>query len=400
MPDIQFIAYQLQTAAEGNTNRQRYPGLTNQKKDIEFRCKIMADAIDEASDHQRIVHSATKLFVAPEFFFRGGTGGVYNIENVSYINETMDKYLALPKYKKWIFVLGTALAVMPSIKSHTATAEPSGGSNPEIVNIALVRKGGVKISVKYGVNDKNKLRPDDSLIVYKEYVSAIDFLGQHFGDTNAFYGNPGTAGKANVSGSEKTLRPTSGARPTNLVTNLDVPNIHGQKRVWQPSVKLRAFILSKYNKGKITDKERDRLFNMLVPYTISEESKTGLGGGTNFKMGGFSFVLEICLDHLQRRALSSVNQLVDIHVVSSCGMSPKYALVKVGGYHFLVDGIAHDAGCVSLLKRTSSGFDSINSLASIPMHNSSRWKRHLGSGTNLFQAGRGTIYIFPKDSIS
>jgi len=164
----------------------------------------MADAVEAADKSSRIDSMATKIFVAPEFFFRGGTAGVYDAENVSLVNETMDRYVADPKYTKWIFVLGTTLAVMPG-----------GGNNAEIMNIAIVRKGGKKI-VKSNreVQKTDHLTADDTLMVYKEYVSAIDFLGTYFGDSNHFHGDPATAGKANIMGQQKILQPASGARPT------------------------------------------------------------------------------------------------------------------------------------------------------------------------------------------
>jgi len=390
MANVQFIAYQLQTAAEGNTNRQRYPGLSDQKRDIEARCKIMADAVEAADKSSRIDSMATKIFVAPEFFFRGGTAGVYDAENVSLVNETMDRYVADPKYTKWIFVLGTTLAVMPG-----------GGNNAEIMNIAIVRKGGKKI-VKSNreVQKTDHLTADDTLMVYKEYVSAIDFLGTYFGDSNHFHGDPATAGKANIMGQQKILQPASGARPTGYVGHPSAPNLHAAGHVWRPSVKLRAFILDKFNKGLITSKERDRLFNMNVQYTTSEQSPTGLGGGTNFSIGGLKFVLEICLDHLQHRAEGTVNPAtVDIHLVTSCGMDPNYGHVKIGGYFFLVDGITHRRLKVTLCQRTATGWSYVDPVATLPMTDSSRWKNHTGQGLNLFQQGKGTVYVFPKVTI-
>lgn len=390
MANVQFIAYQLQTAAEGNTNRQRYPGLSDQKRDIEYRCKIMADAIEAAAKSHRIDSMATKIFVAPEFFFRGGTAGVYDAENVSYVNETMDRYVAGSKYAKWIFVLGTTLAAMPG-----------GGNNPEIMNIAIMRKGGKKIVKKKSeVLKSDHLTADDTLLVYKEYVSAVDFFGPYYANSANFHGNQPTAGTANVMGAQKRLRPTSGARPSGHVKHSDAPNVHGQNHVWKPSIGLKNLILDKFKKKLINAKERNRLLSP-VPYTTSEKSRTGLGGGTNFTMGGLSFVLEICLDHVQERAKGTVNRdSVDIHIVTSCGMDLNYLWVKPGGYFFLVDGMEHDIDRVVLAKKTPGGYDPVNATATLPMTDTSRWKNHVGEGKNLFQAGKGTVYVFPKVTIA
>lgn len=391
MTSVQFIAYQLKTAAEGNTNRQRYPGLNDQKSDIEYRCKIMADAIVATAKDPNINTMATKIFVAPEFFYRGGTGGVYDAENVSYVNETMDAYLADAKYARWIFVLGSTLAAMPG-----------GGNEPEIMNICIVRKGGTKIvKSKKEVLTTDRFTPDDTRLIYKEYVSAVDFFGPYFGISSDFHSNAATAGTANVQGAQKRLRPTSGARPSIYVSHQETPNLHGDNHNWKPSVKFRAYILEKFNKGLITQQERDRLFNMNVNYTTSEQSPTGLGGGTNFSMGGLSFVLEICLDHVQRRAKATVAaNTVDIHLVTSCGMSEVYKHVKPGGCFFLVDGMEHHPDRVSLQhNKIGTGWATINVKATIPMTQPSRWTHHMGNGKNLFQAGKGTVYVFPNLSI-
>lgn len=383
MAKVQFIGYQIQTAAKGNVAelraRQKYPGLADQKNDIDARCRVLADAIECAAKNFHLDREALKVFVAPEFFFRGGTGGVYDIENVSLIAEKMDNWLSMDAYKKWIFVLGSALAVMP------------GGPPREILNAALVRRGGIKVTGK-NVN----VGAGDSVVVYKEYISAVDFLGQYFGDKNAFLETQATAGLANIQGSEQRLIPVSGSRPKDAATvlsNPDAPNIHGANRTF-PSAKFTARVLELLMKGKITAADRDRL---LTPrsYTTSEKSASGLGGGINFTMAGLNFILEVCLDHAQGRAYHSLDaSTIDIHLVSSCGMAYCYQHVKAGGYFFLVDGAIHHRSRIDL--RKSDGGRIYQIVSAIDMTNSSNWKNFLGPATNLFQEGRGTVYIYPK----
>jgi hypothetical protein len=184
------------------------------------------------------------------------------------------------------------------------------------------------------------------------------------------------------------------------VGHFDLPNEQEQMRTWTPSVKFRAFILKKFAEGKITAQEKDRLFTPRT-YTTSETSLTGLGGGTNFTMGGLNFVLEVCLDHLEKRALGTVNPAtVDVHMVSSCGMNPKYQLNKRGGYFFQVDGIAHRLNLVWLISfKPAQPRTRVSSVGKVDMTNSVNWRRHMSAGTNLFQKGKGTVYVFPKVDI-
>lgn len=391
MGSLQFIGYQLQTAVARPTNRRLYPGLRLQKDDIEVRCQVMADAIFAAASHRRVDPTAQKVFVAPEFFFRGGQNGAYEIENISYINERMDYYLGGKSFQNWIFVLGTALAAMP---------REAGSNVTETLNISIVRKGGVQVSGK-----SSTLKSSDTLLVYKEYVSAIDFCGRFFGDTTNFYSgrNPGLV---SLQGQEKFLASTSGSRqrvlerpafvrpPNRLGDREHVPasgaNLPEHQYTWRPSPQLRQFLTNKFYSRQITYQELERLLRP-KQYTTSEYSRTGLGGGTNFSMSGWRFSLEICLDHLQKRAASAIPP--DIHLVSSCGMDPKYTVAKRNGFFFLVDGISHSSNKVTLFWNGHRG-QYLKPIDSIPMTNSRFWKFRPDNAMLLFESGRGTVHIF------
>ncbi|WP_428263320.1 hypothetical protein [Haliangium sp.] len=381
MAKLQFIGYQIQTAAEGDTKRRDYPGLTDPRRDIEARCKIMVDAIEAAAASSAYRHVARKIFVAPEFYFRGGRDGAYEIEQVSYVNEVLDGYLSATKYARWIFVLGTALGRMPS----------DGSGRREIINVALVRKGGVKVT-------STGTDANDSLLVYKEYVSAIDFLGPFFGRGNKWFDHATRAGTASLGGAYKRIAGTSGSRSSGNIVAKGRPNLHGQHRTYKPSGKFRFEVNKKAIEGKITPEERDRWL-ATVDYTTSETSQSGLGGGTNFTMDGMQFVLEICLDHAEERAKNTIPANdVDLHVITSCGMTPSYQWVRTGGYQFAVDGIDDDEDLVWLARKTGSGQVDIDPADTIDMADSGRWRKFSGSGQHLFQGGRGTVLVFPPQN--
>ena len=377
---IQYIAYQIQTAAKGNLSRTAYPGLSNESSDIQARAKIMLDAIEAAAASPYINSMATKLFMAPEFFFRGGRGGAYAIARISEINKFFDTYLDASKYKKWIFVLGTTIGRMP---------QHSDGKQ-EILNIAIVRKGGVKVT-------STSLSSKDSILVYKEYVSAIDYLGQFFGDGAEFMWSSVNAGKANVGGEERRLIPTSGSRPTAKVKSPDTPNLVSQAKKWTPSLSLQLQVQAKVVRGEITKGERDAILTP-VDYTISETSASGLGGGILFDMDGIRFVLEVCLDHGQKRAQGAcAANDSDVHLITSCGMTASYGWVKTGGHLFRCDGIGATKKQINASTLTGAGWVDVPLKEDIDMTKKSRWKRFPASGTNLFQAGRGKVYVFgPK----
>jgi len=334
---IQCIAYQIKTAPAGTTaadfDRLEYPGLTDQKRDIEARCKILFDAAEAARKDPKINAMATKLFVAPEFFFRGARGGVYSAENLTYLSEVMDGYLKKADYFRWIFVLGTALAVMP-------------GTDNEILNVAFARVGG-KTTIGPAASTS------DSTLIYKEYISAIDFLGPNFGKHEAFRGIGPEKGMANIDQVLKQLQSTSGSKGPHAGS---AANPSG-----------------------------------------TETSASGLGGATNFKMDGLQFTCEICLDHAKSRAKGTIAAAdVDVHLVTSCGMTPYYRQVRNGGIYFLVDGIGNSKDLVTLEQKAAGKLNPVASVSTIDMNDKSRWKNHAGAAANLFEGGKGTVYVFPK----
>ena len=383
---VQFIGYHIQTAGDLTkpTDGQKYIGLSNEIKDLQQRCRILADAIDAARRNARLDPQALKIFMAPEFFYRGGQGGAYSIEAVASINVEMDPYLKGSDYRDWILVLGMAIAHMPLVK---------GAKDIEMLNLAIVRKGGVEVAKSNG---------KDALIVYKEYVSAIDYLGRFFGKGGEFFRgktSPAHIGLANVLGAERTLRPTDGARDTALIKGKGAPNIPGESRVWNPSLDLRYKASVEHFDGKISRDEMLR-HKKSVAYNISEESRSGLGGGSLFEMNGYKFALEICLDHAQERMKALNPQGIDFHLVTSCGMQPNNIVAKIGGYLFLVDGININKLSVHLQK--SRGLVKPLDIASAPPNIASPidmtiavWQHHFkGAGKALFELGRGKVIVF------
>lgn len=118
----------------------------------------------------------------------------------------------------------------------------------EVFNVALVQKGGPG-SGAAGLREA---------IIYKEDISAIDFLSIMFGKHDEFHERSGDNRKIEIHGRERKALPTSGARDVLGAS----PNTSSQGGV-------------------------------------SERTDQGLGGGSIFELDGITFGLEICRDHLQ-----------------------------------------------------------------------------------------------------
>ncbi|MFN0104730.1 MAG: hypothetical protein ACKV2U_21910 [Bryobacteraceae bacterium] len=186
----------------------------------------------------------------------------------------------------------------------------------EIVNVALVRKGGVGTPVRADGGAQKEL------LVYKESISSVDFEGTDY-DRPAFgrkdrrairlYGDPARRAKATVG--------ATGDMST-----------------------------SKNEPGKLTTSG----------VRITETNLSGLGGGSIFTMDGITFGLEVCLDHLKKKLVRYFNGLpgstpipaaavkdepkIQVQLIPSCGMSikPDSRCTVADGIIFNVDAYNYD----------------------------------------------------------
>jgi hypothetical protein len=80
------------------------------KTDIEKRCAVMVQAVQKAyaSTGFAADSQVLKIFMAPEFYFRGQQGA-YAVESLHQILPAISTETSKGKYKDWLFVLGSAL---------------------------------------------------------------------------------------------------------------------------------------------------------------------------------------------------------------------------------------------------------------------------------------------------
>lgn len=152
--------------------------------DIEARLAFTADAITKAELSSDRSAGTLKVFMAPEFLYRGAGG--------AYLHDLIDGWdgqapaefnlpapyngrwrglfgglralVAQPKYEDWIFVFGTALsASFPSARQRDGKFVIDVRQPGEIYNCALIQRGGA-------------LHGTDNYVSRKHYISPIDFL--------------------------------------------------------------------------------------------------------------------------------------------------------------------------------------------------------------------------------
>lgn len=165
---VQFIGYDIYTGpANPGTSSAAYTGQLSDVDDLNTRIGLMKQAVSTAASNGSVDTSpgTLKIFMAPEFYFRGLHGG-YGIELMTGIQGDMsapsliDELSAAvsdSRYRDWLFVFGTV--ILQSLDPKTNTYEA--------YNVAIVQKGG------YSDPD---LQLANRVVVMKEFKSGIDYL--------------------------------------------------------------------------------------------------------------------------------------------------------------------------------------------------------------------------------
>jgi len=151
---LQFIGYAIDTAPTADTP-PAYLGLDDARQDVEARCQLMQRAMNTAAAKAEKSSDTLKLFVAPEFFFRGNKGAYEmkgGVTDVDFAVARLQAIAAAGQWKDWVFGFGTIVGAFE------ATANT-------VVNFALIQQGGLGDQSSSG-----------SRIVMKERLSTIDFI--------------------------------------------------------------------------------------------------------------------------------------------------------------------------------------------------------------------------------
>lgn len=187
---VQFISWELNTAPVEIDGFGAYPGIWNfddsSKTDVVRQCcdiecrveffkKVVEKAIEDAADKSENV---LKVFMAPEFLFRGVAGAYvldllngwdtapkeFGLNEMKFNNKwpglfgLLDEFLSQKKFKNWLFVVGTTIGASFHVVNRHINMDKA-----EVYNCAYIKLGGIK--------NNNSRR-----ICRKHYKSPIDFL--------------------------------------------------------------------------------------------------------------------------------------------------------------------------------------------------------------------------------
>jgi hypothetical protein len=160
-----------------------YTGNVDIENDVLGRLDVMEKAVAKAYTYSNASSTVLKVFIAPEFFFRGPYGA-YNFSSIfpvgfgeefNAINEIgrgLRRISQNSSYDDWLFVFGTIVAMDSNtstmVSSSTVGQESDTGYQFGWLNFAPVFKGGVP-PIDASSNGMD-------FLVSKVYVSVLDFL--------------------------------------------------------------------------------------------------------------------------------------------------------------------------------------------------------------------------------
>jgi hypothetical protein len=299
------LAYRVKTAGDS------FAGKSSDYQDMLTKCSEMKKAIRAA---YKLVSSANhrdgrmlKIFMAPEFFFRGKNGG-YNFDDVLGLVEgktarkrvglleLLQQEVSRPIYKDWLFVLDTVIALSQNTEKRCKSCQ----AGLEEKDVKGVKKLVCKGSASHVLEDRVLSATVDNIAyvckekevytVSKELVSHIDFVTRTDPKT-------GKETKDEVSVKGATTKVERHAQPS-------------------------GYEAATGTSSRFTDERM---------------------GGSIFTIDGITFGLEVCLDHAASTKSPSAGRLdhaanIQVQLIPSAGMWIQQFRTVKDGIVFNVDG--------------------------------------------------------------
>jgi hypothetical protein len=279
---IQFIAYRIYTGP--GRKPARYVGLNDQAADIAIRINLMQEAIQAAAGSDQIDPDpgTLKIFMAPEFYFRGVWGAYTTMDYFSGGNDVpfdrsilggLAGLVGDPKWKDWLFVFGTAVVKAADYDIVLDPRDSALQNKTAVLNLAVAQRGGYASEAE---------RVTKCVAVVKEHMSDIDWL------------------------------------------HVQGPVLPPEQAAYYPAVGPGNYRLELNTAGR--------------------GGGGGFSGGSIFGMDDLIFGLEVCLDHdtgrLRQARPRRYDPFVQIQLIPSGGtvIQPDKVAATHGGLVFNVDG--------------------------------------------------------------
>lgn len=334
---VQFVGYVLSTipalkeSVEGMSDWETYLGKEDDTEDINTRLKLISKVLKISISKAVSDNNTLKIFVIPEFFWRGKRGA-YQYKNpnkdeiyekiknglediIKRCAEEQNDYRFNPS--DWLFVFGSVLTT--PVSSHIVTD----------IDKVLAKTG------------------DDFLNVYS--LIKKNSNGNSIGSLSRLLRIADKAEVADTTDDEKLsslladVLDMSDSLATQTIYNRSLIFYNGQVYNIQKQYKSKEdFILNNPSEDK---NQVECYLQTMVNYpSIDSESVVPTLPLSNFTCGNLNIGVKICLDHSRKRLLGYTSKgeirPLDIQIVPSCGMQLRKdsIVTKEGGLLFNCDG--------------------------------------------------------------
>ena len=333
---VQFVGYVLSTtpalkeSVEGMSDWGTYLGKENDTEDINDRLKLISKVLRISIPKAVSDNNTLKIFVIPEFFWRGRRGayrykdpnkddiyekikkGLTNVIN-NCVEEQKDKF----DPSDWLFVFGSILTT--PVSSHIATDMDKvlAKTGDDFLNVySLIKKN----------SNGNSIGTLSRLLHIADKVEIAD-----------------TTDDEKLSSLLADVLDMSDFLATQPIYNRSLIFYDGQVYNIQKQYKSKEdFILNNPSEDK---NQVECYLQTMVNYpSIDSESVIPTLPLSNFTCGNLNVGVEICLDHSRKRLLGYASKgkihPLDIQIVPSCGMQLRKdsIVTKEGGLLFNCDG--------------------------------------------------------------
>jgi hypothetical protein len=161
---VQFIAHCIYTGPNfDSSGKKSYVGLSEQKQDFDARIALLERVLDLAYKNALQSSAVLKIFMLPEFFFRGQKGA-YELksltDSVDYLLIKLTTLIKSDKWQDWLFIFGTILC---EVDASGLLASNQTQKSKAVLNFSFVQRGGI------GTNGLERIIP-------KINKSAMDFI--------------------------------------------------------------------------------------------------------------------------------------------------------------------------------------------------------------------------------
>lgn len=349
---IQMIGLAISTTP-GNLNSIEdmsddgyYMGKKDIAEDIRCRLFLLKSVIDQAYMRCDDNSNTLKVFVVPEFFFRGVAGVYFGAsENVfkTYFSDFINSFTSQPKYKNWLFILGTLLTSEIKINKNEEPVKslfPMGDYLLNVYNRLYPRQKELlqNVSGKSAVSLRSMLK---SLDLEDEATDSL------YKENYCLNSTENTAYSTNENAFKEIMK--SVLDHCDETANVLVENrcyiVEGG--VSDPRI-IQVLKKFKSKEDFILNAVDDNYIQTITCYPKiedkSEQKESDCDPYGIFEYEGVRFGLEICLDHGRARLARNLKMFslekVDVQIVVSCGMDVRSGSVitKKGGIVFNCDG--------------------------------------------------------------